>query len=271
MRLKRLLLITSMVMSAIILFAGCTGEDVQPVGIYNRTLEAVEAANSFEFVLETEHTFRELSTEEAIEPSNIITTTGSVTLKPLALACEAETLQRIHVDDSGWDVRQSWYIVDDLLYYSQHFMEPDWIVMDSDRLFLHMGRSNTDPMNYFNLLGEEGAAKASLQKEGQHYVIRVDTPYDNLMERIERQLQYIFDISNSSYEISTFEASFWIDHDSYILEKSSFTLEINILDLDGDIIFELKLADEYKNFGTIDKITIPDEVRDNAVDFEDYF
>lgn len=87
-------------------------------------------------------------------------------------------------------MRQSWYIVDDLLYYSQHFMEPDWIVMDSDRFFLHMGRSNTDPMNYFNLLGEEGAAKASLQKEDQHYVISVDTPYDNLMQKIERQPQF---------------------------------------------------------------------------------
>ncbi|MEW6621970.1 MAG: DUF6612 family protein [Bacillota bacterium] len=293
--------VLTLMLFSVMLIAGCAAEKdtMKAAEIYTKSLEAMQQANSYVFEMEMTQVMQfpePVPLDAGIVTDKMETQSrgiGKATQKPLAM----EMTMEVHMSALA-DVPQAaefatmemkMYWVDDEIYI-YYPMFDSWIRQDMREYGLGMGQleqlnqAANDPMFLLTLLGEDGAAKASLETDDKHYVLTLKDDEGALMMRmmdqitnqlggdmldpsIQAEMQEAF----NNMEFSNIDYKIWIDQGSYLAAKTylSYSLTMNI---EGEALStEQFVTVTYKDYNSFDSIVVPEEVSSSAMTMEELF
>lgn len=295
----RILLVLAVMLLSTSLTVGCIseGEAVDAADIYSKSLEAVQEANSYVFeidMVQIIHFSEPIPLTEGITTDKMETQskiTGRATENPLAL----EMFIKMYVPDIAEipeaaefaEMDLEMYMAEDQVYiYNPMF--GGWIRQDMSEFGLGMeqleglGHAANDPMYLLNLLGDEGAEKATLETDNDHYIIILDDDDGTLMQNMMDEIKGVFgedtldpsiqaemDEALKGMEFSKLSYKIWIDKETFLTAKSYMAYVLTMTVEDETMVTEQTIMAEYKDYGTIDSIMIPEEVKSSALTMEE--
>lgn len=186
------------------------------------------------------------------------------------------------------DMETRMYLADNHLYIYEPMFE-QWIVQDMIEAGLDLeqltgvNQAGSDPMYYIRLLGEDGAAEASLRKEGNHQIITLTDKDGIMLDKLtieamsqletllgmplDGEMQSLF--GDISFSDLTFEM--WVDEETYYTTKIIMSYKMN-MSMEGETITTEQTAIiRYTEFGTFSEIVVPDDVKAGAVSMDELF
>lgn len=299
MKTKVYFLITLVFLSMIFL-AGCTTEEgaIESAEIYTKALDAMQQANSYAFEMDITQVMQ-LPKPVPLNAGTMtdkmetqITSTGKAIENPLAM----EMTMEMHIpaladaaqagEFANMEIKM--YMLDNQLYmYNPMF--GGWIRQDISEYGLGveqlqgLSQAANDPMYLLNLLGEEGASKASLETVDQHYVLTLKdddgTLMKKIMSEITNQFGGMFDASSQTeieeifkeMEFSKIDYKIWIDKDTYLTTKTYLAYNLTMTIDNETVTLEQIATTTYKDFATFDSIDVPEEAINSAVTMEELF
>ncbi|MCW3491597.1 DUF6612 family protein [Dethiobacter alkaliphilus] len=294
----------------IALASGCAEneEALKAAEVYTKAIQAMEEANSFEFDMEMAQVtqFPPSVIEEGGPDKMEVQTTGSGRAVQDPMAMEMTMIINMpgmaDIPEAAvlGEMEMQMYMVGNEMYMIDS-MSGVWLKMDMSDLGMDLeelaglGQAETDPMYLLTLLGEEGAAEATLETDGDHYVIIVDDAEGQVMQKlidefVQEQLgDSILDMqmaleedlddldlqaeleelyNNISFSDMYFKV--WIEQETFFTTKVEMSMKM-AMTFEGETMeTETSSVTTYRNFGSFDSITVPDEVKNNALSFEEY-
>ncbi|EEG76260.1 DUF6612 family protein [Dethiobacter alkaliphilus] len=283
------------------LIAGCSGteEALKAAEIYAKSIEAMSEVNSYEFDIEM---FQVMEMPESVQEPDMpdkleIQTrgTGRAVMDPVAmemtLSMHMPFLVNFPEAAEFGDLEMQMYMVENQMYIYDS-MSGIWMSQDLGDYGLELedlmefSMDDTDPMQLLTMLGDDGAAAASLKTvDNKYYLITLEDAEGEVMQRIIDE--YIKDELADSLAEFDIEAAFeelfdmatfadirykiWIDMESYYTTKAEMSFSI-VINIEGETIKTTQTAlMAFKDFNTFDSITVPDKVKDNAVPLVELF
>ncbi|AOY74643.1 DUF6612 family protein [Clostridium formicaceticum] len=289
----------------LILFVGCTITDVtnealETTDIYNKSLDAVKAANSYDYEIASKEFIQMVlppnPSEGGIldEESNSIEKSETETLirgkliqKPLSLEMimkmnvldQQDALESPATDLDSNSIELKIYMLEGK-QYSYFSSWGAWAVqdlreIDIDWENLESINKRSNPMYFLNLLENDLAREAVLETDEQHYILSLQNDEDEFIRRImedilgyDTAIYEDIDAALDDIQLSEPNYKIWIDKETYLPTKSYFKYKLttDIGEYTDIRVHESELS--YRNFGAIDKIEIPDEAK-NAINMEE--
>lgn len=294
----RILLITVLIIVMVAVIAGCNNDSgIDPAELYEKSVKAVEEANSYEFEMNVNQImiFPEEIPLGNGEVTDRMETQAKGTGKALIDPLEMEMVMEMNIPamagmpeaEGLGEMEIKLYMVDDMVYMTDP-MFGDWIMIDMNAMGMGMeqleglDKSSNDPLYFLEMLGEEGAANASIESDAQHYIMSITdeegTLIKNIMDEVVNQL--FGDIPDPAMQdelseifegmdISEIEYKVWVDKETYLTTKTYMAFSMSMTIEGETLMMEQEAESVYANYGTIDSINIPDEVKESAVNMED--
>ncbi|MCW3490466.1 DUF6612 family protein [Dethiobacter alkaliphilus] len=277
------------------LISGCSdsGEALKASEIYVKSMEAMSDVNSYEFDIEMLQVM-ELpeSVQEAEVPDKIeIQTrgTGRAVMEPVAmemtLSMHMPFLASVPEAAEFANLEMQMYMVDNQMYIYNSMFDI-WMSQDLGDYGLEMdglmefSMEDADPKELLTMLGEDGAAAASLKTvDSKYYLITLEDAEGEVMQRIideyikdeladslaDFEIEGAFD---ELFEMATFSDityKIWIDMETYYIARSEMSFSI-VINIEGETIKTTQTAlMSFKDFNAFNNITVPEDVKDNAV------
>ncbi|WP_144414791.1 DUF6612 family protein [Clostridium aceticum] len=271
-------------------FVGCTATDVTKGGvettdIYNKSLDAVKAANSYDYEIVSKESIQralssdpsddvildeELNSTEKWETEDNIK--GRLIQKPLSLEMimktsvlqQQDAVESPALDLDSDNIELKIYVLEGKQYsYFSHWGV--WNVADLrdiDWENLESINKQINPMYFLNLLGNDLAKEAVLETDEQHYILSLENDEDEFIRKVKKIVGDNSQVSEARYKI-------WIDKETYLPTKVYFKYELTT-DIGEYVDIRVHKSElSYRNFGAIDEIEVPDEAKD-AITVEEF-
>lgn len=146
-----------------------------------------------------------------------------------------------------------------------------------------LSQATNDPLYLFNLLGDKGAAKASLTTEGQQYILFLTDDDGTLMNKLMDEIvgkfggelldptaQAEMEEALNNLGFSSIEYKMWIDQDSYLATEIYLAFDLTMTVEKETLSFKQVSTGRYKDYGSFDTITVPEEIKSNAINIRDF-
>lgn len=270
----------------LVLVSGCSGgeEALKATDVYAKSVAAMEAANAYAFDMEMNQVTH-FSALEDIFPGGMetrATAHGRAIQKPLAM----EMTVTMEMPEVG-DMEMVMYLVDGRMYMSNS-MEEGWISLDMSELIggmeqvAGMNQVGDDPLQLFKMLGEDGAAEATMETEGNQYVLTLNDPDGSAAKRmleevIKNDLGEAAGVLTADMEQIlaglSMENLFYrlrIDKDSFYPMEIETSYKLSMEIEGGTMSMETGIRMLLKDFGAFAVITVPEEVKNNAIDLDEF-
>lgn len=290
--MRVLLVAVLVVLLALVSGCGNSSEALKAADVYAKAMEAMQNVNAYGFDMEMTQIMSMPESAEGLERMEIQTQgTGRALQNPMALEMTL-TMNMPGLADMPQpfgDIEMQMYMADNQMYMFNS-MSGVWMRQDLGEMGLDMdelsglSQAQTDPMYLLTMFGSDGAAQASMVTEGQNYIISLDDPEGEVMQRIMREyvveelsdtlaqlqadagIEELFNnmtFSNLTYKI-------WVDQRTFYTTRLEMSYSMAIT-LEGEtMVTEQDMVMIFKDFGTFDSITVPDDVKNNAVTLEEF-
>lgn len=281
---NRILLI--LLMSVLVLVSGCSGSEkaIQATDVYTKSVAAMEAANAYAFEMEMNQVTH-FSALEELFPDGMetrATAHGKAIQTPLAM----EMTANMEMPEVG-NMVMTVYLVDGRMYMSNS-MEEGWISLDMSELFdgmeeiAAMNQVGDDPLQLFKMLGEDGAAEATMETDGNQYVLTLNDPDGSAAMRmlgdvIKNDLDGAMGVLGTDMEQLmagiNMENLFYrlrVEKDTFYPTEIETSYKMSMEIEGGTMSMENYTRMQLKDFGSFGVITVPDEIKNSAIDFGEF-
>ncbi|MGI6097930.1 MAG: DUF6612 family protein [Dethiobacteria bacterium] len=291
----RFSLILALIFLVVLLPVGCREESdaMQAADVYTKSQEAMQEVSAYSFELEMNQVMHfpeplALGGEEMTDTLETqITNRGRATQDPLAI----EMTMKVDIPFLGTllemgEMEMRFYLTENEMYTYEPIQDL-WIRQSLTDLgpgmeqMKEFSQAAGEPMYLFNLLGEDGAGKATLEKEDEYYVLTLTdddgTLMKKLLEEITTQLGNVFsgptlqsDVEEAlkNLEFSDLDYRIWINKETYLTDKTYLSYALSMT-LEGETMGLSQTATATFDYEDFDSITIPDEVVNSAVTLEE--
>src|SRR5699024_1883597 len=238
--------------------------DADAEEILRQSTEAMNQLNSYSAEMEMRMTMRENGLENTMES----VATSEVILDPL-------TFSQTMTDASGNEQGQQ-YMDEDGTTYIFEPLEGQWIKIENSDMDIAMEISPQEQLEMILAISDQ----ITVEEEDNHYLLTVEGSGDGLLDITKELTQMEEEIPDEFLDemnINTFNYVTYINKDTFLQERMDMTLEMELtMDLGEDTQTFVHLQETkttYTGFDEIEKIAIPQEAIDHAVevDLDDMF
>jgi hypothetical protein len=260
-----------------IVFVGltaCSSEDKRVNEIYNNALEAAEEMNSAEVDIEMKQEMGVPHEESTMVMESQMS--GFIIAEPLAMH-QKGTASITMGEDGPMEMDQELYFVDNEIY-SFDSLSGEWLKMDESTI--PMDFINTEQMDTSEQLNmfKDYVDDLKYEETDNAYVFQFSPNQDDVKTLTEDLLKEIIpeDLTTQigeeitevlkNTEINHLQVEMSINKDSYQIEKYQLDMDMKMA-LDGEEVhIKQNVNTIYRNINTVDKIEVPEEVKESAKD-----
>lgn len=252
----------------------CSSEDKRVNEIYNNALEAAEEMKSAEVDIEMKQEMGVPHEESTMVMESQMS--GSIIVEPLAMH-QKGTASITMGEDGPMEMDQELYFVDNEMY-SFDSLSGEWLKMDESTI--PMDFVNTEQMDTSEQLNmfKDYVDDLKYEETDNAYVFQFSPNQDDVKTLTEDLLKEIIpeDLTSQigeeiteilkNTEINHLQVEMSINKYSYQIEEYQLDMDMKMA-LDGEEVnIKQNVNTIYRNINTIDKIEVPEEVKESAKD-----
>ncbi|WP_068677729.1 DUF6612 family protein [Oceanobacillus sp. Castelsardo] len=256
--------------------AACSSGDKEVNEIYNKALEAAEEMNSAEVDIEMKQEMSVPQEETTMVMESKMS--GAIIVDPLAMHQKGTASISMGEEmDGPMEMEQELYFVDNEIY-SFDSLTGEWLKMDESTI--PMDLINTEQMDTSDQLNmfQDYVDDLSYEETEEAYIFKFSPNQDEVKTLAEDLLKEIIpeDLTSQigkevteilkNTEINHLQVEMSINKDSYQIEKYHLDMDMKMTIEGEEMIMKQNVNTMYRNINTIDKIEIPEEIKESAKD-----
>ncbi len=256
-----------LLVGGIILFSG---EKLSPEEVLAKSIEATSEANSFVFEMDIIQEIKIPGHDDMERETNA---SGTLIEEPMTSEIDME------IDLVGFKVPLKSYLADNIHYVSipllGEVIEED---MNKDGFLTHLYDYHFGCINTLAVVDPDNVI---MKKKGDYYLLTYKDITGALADLIKEQAKGVLDAGllenlgiedhSGDIKISALEYSMSIDRNSFLPSENTLAFEMTIEVSDGTMNIEQVADISYMEFGIFESITVPDELTDETVPFEEFY
>lgn len=263
------LLVLFLVTAALLFLTGCEEDELTAMEVLEKSDQATIGSNSYSFEMETR---QDMAIPGFGDMSTTMTATGKAIMEPMAAELQMKT------DMAGMKMDMDLYIDGNMFYIN--IPELGWVKEDMSEEVM-MAQAYEDPFAYFEMLQQVDLESLTLVLEEDFYYLTYEDETGQLAalmtQKVKEQLGSDFfddpeiDDIFDNFDFSDLFYSITIDSETFLPAENTVSFKMT-MEMMGEVIeMAQDVRINYLEFGTVEKIVIPDEVLDEAVPLGDMF
>lgn len=250
--------------------------DVSLEEVYKKALERQNEINSMstEIVMDQKMVFDESG--ETSEMNSNMNLTADFTMDPVASYMKGTITTFDPLTEENMEMNTEMYMLEDAFYMYDSNSDA-WLQLPLEGMESVLGQSTKqlDANEQLKQL-ESIISEFTIHEEGDEYILTLDVAGDKFTEFVIEQMQLLGSVGITEADEDIVEIVKY-DKVNYVLKINKDTYDMTALDLvmhmtieedDESVMLEIDSKMTYSNINGIDKIEVPQDVIDNAVNLE---
>ncbi|WP_051359312.1 DUF6612 family protein [Paucisalibacillus globulus] len=267
--MRKLFFISTLVMLTFGLVA--CGENAEDV--YTKAMEAADKMESAEVSMKLNQEIAMAEEGKIVIASDM---EGSMIIDPIAMHQKGTMSMTMGGEEMPMEMDTEIYFVDNEMYIFESMTE-QWIKADSSLLPIDTLTSNQPDVSEQLKMMEEYVEDFEFEEKDNEFVYKLTADGEGFKKLTEEMLDEYLpkeltaemgDLTQllEEMEIKTLYIEMYIDNKTYDLKKYNLDMDMS-MKVEGETISIVQnMKSEYTNINAIDKIEVPQEVLDSAVD-----
>ncbi|APC47330.1 DUF6612 family protein [Virgibacillus halodenitrificans] len=243
--------------------------------VYTKALEASEKMESAEVDMKLEQQISSEADGVAMDTESDFTT--KMTLDPLATHLKGTTKMNMAGTENLPAMEMEMYLVDNAMYVFSDQMG-QWMKMEgaSMEMIQQMAGQQPDPSQQLKML-KDYADQLSFEQSSDEFILKLKADGEKFNELIQEMLkeqmppelmQEMGEEEQQAIEdmkVNSMSFELYLDKETYQMNKFNMDMDMT-MQPEGDAINIVQKVDStYSNINSIDKIEVPEEVKNDAV------